>query len=130
MEQDDSVVCKFHGSSSFTVLDFLSKYKVDNGKDFTHTSMAKPFGCFYIPFDKLDRFYELYRKAYIQHMDLYITEKPRHISPILIDIDLRFEKEEFVHRYNEQDIVDICNIYSNAIFEAVSYTHLTLPTKA
>lgn len=74
--------------------EFMSSYRVERGADFTHTSLGKPTGSFYIPVDALNTFYTLYIDAYEAGQDLHITEKHRHISPLLIDLDFRFRAPE------------------------------------
>ncbi len=99
---------------------FLLKFQVEKWSEYTHTSIVKPTGSFYIPSDKLDTFYELYSKAVKHEDDLYVTEKHRDISPILIDIDFRFEKEDQPERkYNEDDIFNLVQLYANTIKEYI-----------
>lgn len=69
--------------------DFVSGHRVEKGFEFTHTCL-NPSCSFYVPADDLNTFYEFYEYALSIKEDLYITEKNRHIGPILIDLDLRF----------------------------------------
>lgn len=98
------------------VCSFLLKYQVTKGSDFTHTSIVKPTGAFYIPPEKIDDFYALYKKGVQCNEDLYVTEKHRDISPILIDLDFRFAKTTKIERQFTNDHIDkIITIYSKAI---------------
>ena len=69
--------------------DFISAHKVEKGFEHTHTCL-NPTCSFYVPADDLNTFYEFYEYALSIKEELYITEKNRHIGPILIDLDLRF----------------------------------------
>jgi P4 family phage/plasmid primase-like protien len=72
--------------------DFLTTYRVEKGADFTHTSLGKPAGSFYIPVDALNTFYAVYIEALESgRQELHLTEKHRHIAPLLVDLDFRFE---------------------------------------
>jgi P4 family phage/plasmid primase-like protien len=72
---------------------------------------------------------EIYGKAVLNNEDLYVTEKHRDISPILIDIDLRFEKskteEQPKRMYNELFIKSLVDVYLNKIKEYLEIPKLT-----
>lgn len=93
------------------MLHFIQPYQVNKGSDYTHTSIIKPSGSFYIPGDKLDDFYAVYGVAMSSKADLYLTEKPREIMPILIDIDFRYPKDKVVRRYTAENVKKIAEIY-------------------
>jgi P4 family phage/plasmid primase-like protien len=94
---------------------YLSGYRVEKGCEYTHTSITKPAGSFYIPSEKIDEYMDIYRQAYLANEDLYVTEKHRDICSILIDIDLRFDKDSKVRNYDQEFIVDILKIYCDKI---------------
>jgi P4 family phage/plasmid primase-like protien len=97
---------------------YISGFRVEKGDEFTHTSMYKPVGSFYIPSEKIDEFSAIYKLAVKYNDDLYLTEKHRDISPFLIDIDLRFDKSEnLIRRYDKTFISEIVNIYLKRISE-------------
>ena len=99
---------------------FLTKHQVSKGCAFTHTSLGKPLGSFYIPTESSNELYRHYAEALEAGDDLYITEKHRHISPILIDLDFRFdlpEGEEVKRKYTEEHVHTIVEEYTNAIHE-------------
>jgi P4 family phage/plasmid primase-like protien len=72
---------------------FLSQYRVSKGHEFTHTTMGKPGNSYYIPSSMNDLFYELYQNAVNAGETYHITEKHRHIGPIVIDLDFRFSPD-------------------------------------
>ena len=94
---------------------YLSGFRVEKGCEYTHTSITKPAGSFYIPSEKIDEFMLIYKEAYLANEDLYVTEKHRDICSVLIDIDLRFDKESKVRNYDEKFIEDILKIYCDKI---------------
>ena len=45
--------------------DFLSIFKVEKGNQYSHTTMGKKAGSYFIPDEYLDKFYELYNRELI-----------------------------------------------------------------
>ena len=84
----------------------LLRYKVEKGSEFTHTSIIKPSGAFYIPTDEMDSFYQNYERALNAGEDLYMTEKHRDVSPFLIDLDFKFEKGDNLNRIYTKDVIE------------------------
>jgi len=70
---------------------FLLTFKVEKGVEFTHTSFMRPAGSFYIPTSRMDEFYRLYGKALQRGEDTYLTKKHRHLGPVVIDFDFRYD---------------------------------------
>lgn len=100
------------------VCSYLLQFQVEKGSEYTHTSIVKPTGSFYIPSEKLDEFYRLYRSAVHHGDDLYVTEKHRDISPVLVDFDFRFEKtDKLARKYTTEDVDRIIKVYSKYINE-------------
>jgi P4 family phage/plasmid primase-like protien len=99
---------------------YLSGFRVEKGCEFTHTSIIKPSGSFYIPSEEYDNFWKQYKTALSNGEELYLTEKHRDISPFLIDLDFRFEKTANVERkYTEGILRDIVSMYGRYINEYV-----------
>lgn len=99
---------------------YLSRFKVEKGSEFTHTSIIKPLGAFYIPTEEMENFYSIYKRAFSSGEDLYLTEKHRDISPFLIDLDFRFEKTDTLQRvYTNTDVQSIIKLYMQHIQEYV-----------
>lgn len=98
------------------VCSFLLPFQVEKGSDYTHTSIIKPTGSFYIPVDILDEFYKIYHKAIEFGEDLYLTEKHRDISPILVDLDFRFDKSiGLLRKITDDHIKKIVDCYVRCI---------------
>ena len=74
-----------------TLFHYVSGFRVEKGVDHTHTSFARPSGSFYVPGSESGRFMELYRVALESGEDLHFTERHRHIGPLVVDLDFRFE---------------------------------------
>lgn len=95
---------------------YLQRYRVEKMSVFTHTSIIKPSGAFYIPTEEIDVFYQMYKTAFIAGEDLYMTEKHKDISPFLIDLDFRFEKTQQLKRYyTNDDVQKVINTYMQCI---------------
>lgn len=96
---------------------FLSLYKVSKGQEYTHTSLGKPVGSYYIPSWKTESLVTRYKDALMTGSDLFLTEKHRHIGPLFIDLDFRFNIET---TYTPEVIDGIVSIYFNGIIHRLS----------
>lgn len=94
---------------------FLSRFYIQKGCAFTHTSFAKPSGAFYIPFEHHNEFYRLYNEALDAGEDLHITEKNRHIGPLKVDLDFRWdttnENTKITRKYTSAHVQQIAKTY-------------------
>lgn len=87
---------------------FLNGYRSCKGDKYNFTSMGKPTGSYFIPVDKYNEFL----KSYITTIDTHniiphLTQKPDEISPILIDLDFKFDLDNNKRNYEMKDIFDI-----------------------
>jgi P4 family phage/plasmid primase-like protien len=66
-------------------------------------------GAYCIPPEAMDEFYHhYYHHCFVEKLPEYLTEKPyENESPILIDLDLKFEKDDDKRVYTEEDIFNI-----------------------
>jgi P4 family phage/plasmid primase-like protien len=113
---------RMKNAASSQLQSFLSNYRTERGCEFTHTSLSRPVGSFFIPVDTLNTFYNLYMEAFETDADLHITEKHRHISPFLIDFDFRFEMsdgDDVQRRYTAIDVDNIIKLYAKHIVDLV-----------
>lgn len=102
---------------------FLSSYEVkksENNSDdkviFSHTTLGKPWKKYNIPADKLLMFYDLYLDALQAKALMHFVEKPREIGPLIIDMDLKFDKSANGERkYSETHILKLVKIVSETI---------------
>merc|ERR1711871_1525847 len=92
--------------------DFLLHYKVKKGESYTITSICSPSGSYYIPDQKISKFYKIYNKAIENGNVPHLTEKHKDKSPILIDIDMRLPLDEVNRCYTEKHILAILDLYS------------------
>lgn len=81
---------------------FINKYRVKDG-EYTHTAFGPPWGKYNIPDNKLEEFYGLYASI-MGKVELHITEKPKNVGPLLIDIDFKFDKDHKARQYNDKTI--------------------------
>ncbi len=114
------------GPTEETLYAFLLGCKVDKGVDITHTSFMRPAGAFYVQSAHIDRFYRLYSEALARGADLHITEKHRHIGPVVVDLDFRLAVEPHLagdsptlqrdmRRYGERNVAAVVAAYCRAI---------------
>ena len=104
--------------SNYTVKNFLNEHRIEKDENLfiTHTSMKNPKGKFHIPDNEMLTFHELYDKyiADTNNQPLHIIERHNDYSPILIDIDERYDIEgKRVHLYKH--IEGIVNLYIEEI---------------
>ena len=83
----------FNKSGQNSLHAFTQNYRTVKSSAFTHTSMMSPISSFYIPGPDEDKFLQLYNDALKRKEVMYMTEKHRDISPILIDLDFRYPDE-------------------------------------
>ena len=94
---------------------FLSRFRVEKGHEFTHTSLGKgTAGSFYIPGSSHDEFLARYKAALARGEELYLTEKHRYVGPVIVDLDFRLPSPE--RRYTPF-VPAIVRIYGRAMAE-------------
>lgn len=72
---------------------FLNFRRIGKGAEYTHTRLGAFSSSYYISMEDMDEFFDLYNRALDAGADLHLTEKHRHVSPVCIDVDLRFAKQ-------------------------------------
>ena len=97
------------------IFKFLDDHFVEKEQTYTHTSMFRPRGSFFINKNDLDIFYNLYEDAISKNIELHLTERHEDISPIIIDIDFRYELEVNDRKHNEDHVKKIVDLYINEI---------------
>lgn len=102
-------------STKYDIFNFLEEHTVQNGQTHTHTSMHNPKGSYFIKQSDLDTFFDLYEEALFNGKDLHITEKHEEISPIIIDLDFKYELETFERKHKETHVSKIIELYINEI---------------
>lgn len=93
------------------IVEFLNSMKSVKDSTFTHTSITEPAGSFYLQPGDIDKFFQLYKTALDNGCDLYMTEKHRDISPILIDFDFRFNMDITERQYTTKMIKEVITVY-------------------
>lgn len=100
-------------------VEFLNVMKSVKGSTFTHTSITEPAGSYYIRHDDMERFHELYKNAMTDDSCLFMTEKHRDISPVLIDFDLRFKTDVVDRQYTVDMMMDVIRTYIQEITKII-----------
>lgn len=100
------------------LVNYLNKMKSVKNSSFTHTSITEPAGSFFIQHEHAAEFYKMYNQAVDAGCELYLTEKHKDYSPILIDLDFRFEEGNGLRRHDHGFVEEIMRIY---LEEAVRY---------
>ena len=102
---------------------YLTARKVSKGENYTHNSiwdrkMGIGYGgCYNIPEKDKEEFYQIYCDSVFRNGEnAFLAEKHEELSPILIDIDLRYHKSVSEDRiYNNDFIHEILKLYMKVI---------------
>jgi len=102
--------------------DFLRQYKSGEGDVITHTRIGDGKtiygGKYSIPADKVALFNKLY------HRDVFVKNKPEYLtevqlksdnSPLLVDLDFRYDTSVTVRKHCDEHIHDIISVYADSI---------------
>jgi P4 family phage/plasmid primase-like protien len=93
------------------LVNYLNKMKSVKNSSFTHTSITEPAGSFYIQCENDAEFFKVYKNAVDKDCDLFLTEKHKDFSPILIDLDFRMPNGTQGRRYDHQFVKDMLCVY-------------------
>jgi len=111
---------------------YLTQFRCEKGQAYTHTSIFDPTGSFHIPNEKLNEFYEVYKKALIGGRKLFLTEKPENPSPMRVDLDFRFklndevkDNEVLQRLYNDNFIEKVLIKYYTYLIDHLDNTELS-----
>lgn len=99
---------------------YVTKFRVEKGQPFTHTSIGKPRCSYYVPVESETEFYEAYQQAYAAKEPLHMTEKHRDVSPILIDLDFRHKPPELHRRYTIEHVKHVLRHYYAVLADYVN----------
>ena len=86
------------------IYNYLKKFIIAKGADFTHTSMGEPLQSYYIQSEDYNKFLIEYCKAINNKEKVHITEKHKTISPI----------------FNFDAISSPTDLHSNSLFTTIS----------
>jgi P4 family phage/plasmid primase-like protien len=94
---------------------FMKQFRAEKNSPNNYTIMGPPYGSFNIPPDKEDEFMKLYTKAYLDNVELYITERHLEFGPLLLDFDFEQSKENNKRFYTNKTILRIVYWYNKTI---------------
>ena len=111
--------------------EFLKDHRHIKGENnLTHTRIPNPTlniygGSFCIEGEALEQFTTLYyNHVFKKHQKEYLTEKQLNAnSPLLVDIDLRFDTTIKTRQYNENHIIDLIQLYLEELKKLVHFTN-------
>ena len=107
--------CNTNNMNNYDIFKFLDERTVESGQLHTHTSMFSPKGSYFIKEDDMSEFYELYENELFKGIELHITEKHQEISPMIIDLDFKYELETYERKHTEEHVRKIIELYTNEI---------------
>ena len=97
---------------------FLKAYRASDTR--SHTSIAG--GTWNVSTRELtDKFHDAYCKDIEEGNHCYLTEVPGKISPVKVDIDMRWESEELERVYDSDFIKKMIEIYYNVLSGIINY---------
>ena len=93
-----------------------STYPVSESNKYTHTSINDPKGSWHIPLEFLDSFYKFYVTHYFTYnIPIHLTEKHINCSPILIDLDFKYNSNNNIRSFDNNFIIKIIKLYNKII---------------
>lgn len=92
-------------------VNFLNAFRIEKNGIFSHVGIGNTRGKFYVPSEKMDHFFSEYANALQRNEEVCIMEKHKSISPILVDIDLRYDSTKITTRQHSEYVDDIINVY-------------------
>jgi len=94
-------------------------YSVTPDNYSTHTSIGDPPGAWHISDEYLDYFYTIYGEVCFKfNVDCHLTERHKEVSPILIDLDFRYDLEHPDRLFDIEFIKNIVKLYNRIIKES------------
>jgi P4 family phage/plasmid primase-like protien len=100
---------------------FLENHRGDG--IISHTSMDK--GKFFIPEDDMPEFYDLYVKAVLDDNRLYLTEKPREVGPLRVDLDFIYEQRIDKHLHTQEQVTAFAKAYMDMMKQYLNLPDVT-----
>jgi P4 family phage/plasmid primase-like protien len=101
-------------------VDFLNTFRVEKNSMYSHTGMGNTRGKFFVPSEQMDVFYNEYAQSIKAGENVCIMEKHKSISPILVDIDFRYDHATIDKRqHTQEDLQSIADIYADHIVKLV-----------
>ena len=100
---------------------FLDKNRATDG--FSHTSIGAPMGKYLVRPSEINDFYNYYYETvFNKKIPTYLTEgiKDCDITPLKIDVDLRYYNKNCDRIYTDEDINEICMLYVSKIEEYIA----------
>jgi P4 family phage/plasmid primase-like protien len=95
--------------------DFIkSKIVEGKGVEYTHTDCGPPYKKYYIEDKSLNKFYEYYNNI-LGSRNIHLTEKPKEVSILTVDIDFKFSSENSKRQYNLENIKYLISKYIEVI---------------
>jgi P4 family phage/plasmid primase-like protien len=82
-------------------------------------------GCYNIPPDKREAFYDLYLEHLKSGRFEYLTEAQGDTSPLVVDLDFRYDSEVEERQHSEGVIQDLVALYTKALSSIVAFTEGT-----
>lgn len=105
-----------------TLSDYLSEFKSDSNRIFTHVSMISPNCRYVIDGDNIDKFMDTYSSLIFKHKENFIAgiaERYQDCLPILVDVDISFENDgnTDISRklYSDNEIKKLVQIYNKTL---------------
>ena len=105
----------------------LNKYKVNRGDDsYTHVSMFPYGGCYNIPNENIEEFYNQYNLQIRNGAKYGILERPKDIGPMLVDVDIAKPSEKKQFLYTKERVMMYATTFQKYL---VSHTDIIDHTK-
>jgi P4 family phage/plasmid primase-like protien len=95
---------------------FMEERVMPKGSFHTHTNFGPPWKIYNVEDKDYDTFLDLYSKMQSNNkINLNLTERPKDVGPILIDIDLKFDVKHKERQYTQEQVKYIITKYLNVL---------------
>ena len=106
---------------------FLHRHGAAKGGEFTHTRIGSKQlgiqgGCYNIPPDKRDTFYDLYLAHLKAGRFEYLTEAQGETAPLMVDLDFRYDTDVEERQHSEGVVQDLVALYTKALSSIVAFS--------
>ena len=102
---------------------FLSARRTEKGKEWNITGMSSSDkGTYYISNEDYEEFLSLhYEHVFIKNNKSSLLEKHSEFSPILIDLDFRYETKDITRVFTKDQIYNFVKQYSETFYKFIDY---------
>jgi len=110
-----------HEKISSPIQLFLNPYKVEKGEAYTHTTMGMGASSYFIPSSEKNKIIaKLNETVFTKKIPYHLTEKPEYNTIIRVDLDFKFDLDDFERKYNKTFVHSLVSLYNQTIIRILN----------